>query len=173
MATIEIGFFSLGDLADKAAILLHHESLETWMNRGLTIQEPSKMDTCALGIVRELFLMIIERATSPETLHTFITQNATNIEDEVTHQDCNGITSNSILIGFKTFSGNVKKEADVTLEDAQLPDGSIVSVLRSIDCLGRKMRGQMCNNCRAAQNRWAVRLCRFKKAANNSVDSTL
>lgn len=173
VATIEIGFFSLGDLADKAGILLHHDMLESSMNRGLTIQDPSKSEILALDIVRGLFIMIIERATSPETLHTFLTQSSSNPDDDASNQECSGITSNSILNGFKAFANNVKKDADVALEDSQLPDGSIISILRSADCLGRKMRGQMCNNCRAAQNRWAVRLCRYKKAANTPVDSAL
>lgn len=171
VASVGIGFFSLGSIPDQAALLLDCQDLDAWLNRALSISEDAKDDYGVSELVRDLFFMTVERSTSPDTTHVFPSQEATAVASaEEDFQHCNGISSNAILTGFKSYTGNVKKDSDVTLEDAVAPDGSIINVLRSTDCTGHKVRGNMCFKCRAAQNRWAVRLCRHKKAINRSVD---
>lgn len=173
VASVDIGFFSVGPSADQASVLLNHEHLDLWLDRALSTQDTSWSEETAIEYVRDLFNMILERATSPENLHTFPAHPAIATEAEDSNNDCMGITSPSIHSGFKNFSGNVRKDMDVALENFQLPDGSIVPILRSVDCLHKRARGQMCYNCKAAQNRWAVRLCRYKKAASVAADSSL
>lgn len=170
VASINAAFFSLGLDSELSSHLLHRVQMEPWLNHGLQIIDPSRVGHLARSYVRDLFVMTLERATAPMEMHVFPSNSGHPVE-EVTHSDdCLGISSPSIVNGFKSYHGSIRKELDVTLESIQLLDGSIVPVLRATDCQRKKMRGAICNNCRSAQNRWAVRLCRHKKAGSTEME---
>jgi len=164
VAAVHPTFFSLSVPADFASILLANGLLEGWLTHSFS-HDVSKSEITAGSLVRELFLMLLERASAPLEIHTFPIQHGNSADSNLHGEGCSGISSPSIVNGFKTFHGTVKKGIDVSEEDYQLSDGSIISILRSNDCEHKRHRGSMCSSCKSAQNRWAVRLCRSKKTA--------
>ena len=171
IGSINPDFFAMAVTAEFASALLHHELMETWLNNTFTFNtELSREEIVGCRCVRDLFIMVLERATSPDEVHTLpaiLTAVVPDVEGEIVGigEECTGITSNSIITGFKSFPmDSIKGSDDVSYEERQNIDGTIVSTLRAVECQRKRSRGSICEACRLAQNRWAVRICRQKKA---------
>lgn len=180
VASIQSGFFSLATTPDFANIMLHHPQFSQWVDNSFAYAQdftPAQNQACRL--LRELFVMCIERASSPDEYHVYHNPangnspaNASASGALAPGEDCSGITSTSIINGFKSYpTDSVKHSIDVALEDFQCSDGSIVAVLRATDCTRTRARGTLCTQCRLAHNRWAVRLCRLKKTKPDAASS--
>jgi hypothetical protein len=164
ISSVITGFFSMSLSSDHATLLLNHDLLDGWLNNTFPL-DASKYEQLAGSYVRELFLMTLERGCAPLDVHTSSLPNPHPIvEAEIIGEECTGIQSHSIVNGFKAYHTSIKNGLDVNLEDVHHPDGSTSPVLRSAQCTRKRMRGTVCDYCRLAQNRWAVRLCRLKKA---------
>lgn len=160
VSSISANFFEVVLPEQVAQELLHSEHLQDWLIAACgedTGQE-------ALAEVKAMCYMTLNRALAPaESLLPVVHVADPNA---MATGACMGISSISIINGFKAYQGVFKEQADVDLEEVRIDDGMITEVLRARECEKVRRRGYMCAQCRAAQNRWAVRICRYKKQAN-------
>jgi hypothetical protein len=165
VASIPASFLTLASpQTESAEELVRNEHLTEVLNSSFSRMAMSKVEQDAIQLVKDIFLYTLMRAMSPnDPISTLPASNASGDHDSVGGA-CGGISSASIVHGFKTYQGNIKNGFDVNLEDISLDDGTVVSILRSTECERYRTRGAMCSHCRAAQNRWAVRICRHKKS---------
>lgn len=168
VAAINPIYFTWALEAEMASELIQHPMMEDWLNNTF-VQEVTKFESIASACTRELFCLVLERASAPLEIHALPSPYLAPIGDaDLPGEDCAGISSPSIVNGFRSVQHLItnSKRDDVSLETLECADGNMISILRATKCERKRVKGAMCNACRAAQNRWAVRLCRFKKHSN-------
>lgn len=178
VGSVNAGFFMMAIPDVSANELMQNEMLEGWLQSSFTDFTTKYQQEAALE-TRELFMLTLERAISPNTTFDILIPNGISSLGSLSSTTssasiiepigdaCVGISSASILTGFRSFQAAFRHNQDVVLEEMVLPDNTTLSVLRSTECEKVRRRGNMCSQCRAAQNRWAVRICRHKKSISS------